>query len=131
MVIASAYNEEIDTDGTGPFAGITDEYGTVIFKFKTNVWNNTLAFSPSGNSMAFASHNCEMHFMDFTADAIASKTKPKTKRCVYNGNPILTGLFISENTYIGCGFDNAPLLFKRQGDGSWAFSGSADPGFGK
>lgn len=118
VVIASAYNE-IDTDGSGPFAGVTDEAGTPIFKFKTNVWNNTLAFSPSGNSLAFASHNCEMHFMDFTADGVNSKTKPATKRVVYSGNPILTGMFISENTYIGCGFDNAPLIFKRQGDGSW------------
>ena len=40
-------------------------------------------------------------------------------------------MFISENTYIGCGYDNAPLLFKRQGDGSWQFSGSTDRGFGK
>jgi len=77
VIIASAYNE-IDTDGEGPFAGITEEAGTTIFKFNTRVWNNTLAFSPSGNSLAFASHNCEMHFMDFTADIVNSKTKPST-----------------------------------------------------
>ena len=50
---------------------------------------------------------------------------------VYNGNPILTGSFISENTYIGCGYDNVPLAFKKQADGSWQFTGSLDPGFGK
>jgi len=82
VVIASAYSE-IDNDGTGPFAGVLDEAGTVIFKFKTNVWNNTLAFSPSGNSLAFASHNCEMHFMDFTADLVNSKGKPEKKTVVY------------------------------------------------
>lgn len=43
----------------------------------------------------------------------------------------MTGSFISENTYIGCGFDNAPLIFKRQGNGSWSYEGSLDPGFGK
>ena len=50
---------------------------------------------------------------------------------MYNGNPILTGSFISENTYVGCGFDNVPLAFKKQADGNWQFSGSLDPGFGR
>ena len=72
-----------------------------------------------------------MHFAEFTAESVASKTKPKTARVVYNGNPILTGCFISENTYIGCGFDNVPLAFKRQADGSWILHGSLDPGFGR
>ena len=44
---------------------------------------------------------------------------------------MLTGSFISENTYIGCGFDNVPFIFKRQADGEWAMTGSLDPGFGK
>lgn len=131
VVVSSAYNAEIDNDGTGPFAGVTNEAGEIIFKLKTNVWNNTLSFSPSGSTLAFASHDCEMHFTDFTAEQVASKTKPSMKRVVYPGNPILCGCFISENTYVGCGYDNAPLLFKRQGDGNWTFEGSIDPGFGK
>ena len=68
VVVSSAYNAEIDNDGTGPFAGVTSEAGDIIFKLKTNVWNNTLAFSPSGATLAFASHDCEMHFTDFTAE---------------------------------------------------------------
>ena len=72
-----------------------------------------------------------MHFAEFTADSVASRTKPQSKRVIYNGNSILTGAFISENTYVGCGYDNVPLLFKRQAEGSWEFAGSMDPGFGK
>jgi hypothetical protein len=98
---------------------------------KSNVWNNTVSWSPSGVTLAFASHDCEVHFAEFTAESVASKTKPQSKRVIYNGNPILTGCFISENTYIGCGFDNVPLIFKKQADGSWEFKGSLDPGFGK
>ena len=129
VIITSAFNEEIDTDGSGPFAGVTDEVGTVLFRLKTNVWNNTLAWSPSGATLAFASHDCEMHFAEFTAESVGSKTKPASKRIVYNGNPVVTGSFISENTYIGCGFDNVPLAFKKQADGNWQFGGSLDPGF--
>ena len=77
VLITSAYKEELDTDaGSGPFAGVTDESGEILFRLKTNVWNNTLAFSPSGATLAFASHDCEMHFATFTADSVASKTKP-------------------------------------------------------
>ena len=131
VIITSAYKPELDSDGSGPFAGVTDEIGTIMFRLKTNVWNNTLAWSPSGATLAFASHDCEMHFAEFTAESVSSKTKPASKRVVYNGNPIVTGHFISENTYIGCGYDNVPFAFKKQADGNWAFSGSLDPGFGR
>ena len=56
VVVTSAYNEQLDTDaGTGPFAGLTEEQGSVIFRLKTSCWVNTLAFSPSGSTLAFAS----------------------------------------------------------------------------
>jgi len=126
VLITSAYKEDVDTDtGSGPFAAVTEDYGDVLFRLKTSVWNNTLSWSPSGATLAFASHDCEMHFAEFTpelvAETIASsgKAKPATKRVVYSGNPILNGSFINESTYIGCGYDNAPLIFKKQGDGSW------------
>jgi len=48
VIISSAYDPELDKDGTGPFAGVTDEYGEILFTFKTSSWNNTLAFSQSG-----------------------------------------------------------------------------------
>ena len=56
VIITSAFDEDLDSadPGTGPFAGVTDEAGTVLFRLKTNVWNNTLAFSPSGQTLAFA-----------------------------------------------------------------------------
>lgn len=55
IIVTSAFSEELDTDaGTGPFAGLQEEVGTVLFRLKTNVWNNTLAFSPSGATLAFA-----------------------------------------------------------------------------
>ena len=61
---------------------------------------------------------------------VAAKTKPQTKRVTYVGNPIITGQFISENTYVGCGYDNVPMAFKRGADGEWTHFGSLDPGFG-
>ncbi len=77
VVVTSAYKEELDTEaGTGPFSGVVDGYGEILFRMKTNVWNNTLSWSPSGATLAFASHDCEVHFAEFTAEIVASKTKP-------------------------------------------------------
>ena len=46
----------------------------------------------------------------------------------YKGNPILNGCFVKEDTYIGCGYDNAPMIFKKEGD-AWAFKGTMDDGY--
>lgn len=52
------------------------------------------------------------------------------EKVIIKGNPVLNGIFIDEQHFVGCGFDNAPLLFKHDGR-SWSFSKSLDPGFGK
>lgn len=77
-----------------------------------------------------AANDCEVSFVKFTPEIVASKTKPAVERVLFKGNPILTGVFIDENNFIGCGFDNAPLLFKHNGT-KWTFSGSLDQGLGK
>lgn len=133
VIISSAYDPELDKDGAGPFASVTLEYGEVIFKYQTSAWNNTLDFSQSGQTLAFASHDCEMHFVEFSAESVAAgvasqgKEKPKSEKVTYNGNPIINGCFANENHYIGCGYDNAPLSFKKEG-GKWDFKGSLDEG---
>ena len=79
VIITSAYEPTLDKDGDGPFAGITVESGEILFRFKSSCWNNTLCFSPSGQTLAFASHDCEMHFIDITAEMVANYTKSKPK----------------------------------------------------
>ena len=62
---------------------------------------------------------------------VASGEKPKSKRVTYKGNPILNGCFVSENVYVGCGYDQVPLIFKSADGENWTFEGSLDPGYGK
>ena len=57
------------------------------------------------NLIICLAHDSEMHFVKFTKEGVNSQEKPKSKRVVYRGNPILTGDFINENVYIGCGYD--------------------------
>lgn len=72
VLISAAYIPALDTAGTGPFAGVTNELNEVLFTFKTNCWNSTLDFSPSGEILAFASYDSEMHFVEFTPEIVAS-----------------------------------------------------------
>jgi len=48
----------------------------------------------------------------------------------YKGNPFLQGIFINDSTYIACGYDKVPFLFKNQG-GSWNFIKYIDDGIDK
>ena len=54
-----------------------------------------------------------MHFVEFTPEIVSSLSKPQSRRVVYPGNSILNGHFINESTYVGCGFDNVPFIFKK------------------
>lgn len=72
-----------------------------------------------------------MHFVKFTPEVVASGEKPKSKRVTYKGNPILNGIFVSDKVYVGCGYDQVPLIFKSADGDNWTFEGSLDPGYGK
>ena len=61
---------------------------------------------------------------------VSSEQKPAVDKVIHKGNPILKGLFLDEQHFVGCGFDNAPLLFKHDGR-AWSFVRSLDPGYGK
>ena len=47
----------------------------------------------------------------------------------YIGAPIINGCYANEDSYIGCGYDKVPLLFKKESQ--WVFSKSLDDGFTK
>jgi hypothetical protein len=73
-----------------------------------------------------------MHFIPINAKDVSTSTKPKDgQKFTYKGSPILTGFFVSEDAYIGSGFDKTPILFKRDSSGTWAFVKMLDDGYSK
>ena len=54
VIVSSCYDPNLDSAGSGPFANVDLEFGSEIFSFNSKCWNNTLAFSPSGETLAFA-----------------------------------------------------------------------------
>lgn len=58
----------------------------------------------------------------------AEKVKGKPDKVFYKGNPFLNGIFLSETSYIACGYDKVPYLFKK-GAKNWEFVKVIDEGF--
>jgi len=73
----------------------------------------------------FIAHDCELNFVDVSK--AAQKVKEKPEKVFYKGNPFLNGLFLNPDTFIACGFDKVPFLFKRS-SGAWNFVKYLDEG---
>lgn len=143
VVISTSYFPDLDAKSTdGPFGKVTtaDKFDTqTIFKFKTNSWANSLSFSPRGDTLVFASkfrdltpiaHDSTLHFYPMTEGDVEARAKPSGSKVTYMGAPVLTGNFISEEHYVGSGFDKTPILFSKQGK-DWAFTKFLDEGIDK
>lgn len=92
-------------------------FGDTLLSISNNGWVNFVAFSPSSNLIAFATHDCEINFVNVT-EAGSGKAKVKPEKLMLKTNPLLSGLFLAEDRFIGTGFDKVPFLYKLDG-GSW------------
>ena len=91
--------KEVDKDTNGPFGKITS-FGECLIKLSSIGWVNSVAFSPSGSSICYASkyssincfvaHDCELNFVDVSK--AAEKVKAKPEKVFYKGNPFLKGI---------------------------------------
>lgn len=129
--IKSCYNPNVDgehADATGPFAHIRHS-GETVFKFNPGQWINSFSFSPSGEQFVWATHDSELHFCSIDAAQIEAK-KTKAVKVTTGGQPVLKGMFVREDVYVGCGFDKAPLVFKRDG-AAYKRTGTLDAGLNK
>jgi hypothetical protein len=90
----------------------------------------SIIFALTLHFILIKAHDSELHFCAIDADQIAAK---KTKRVAISaeGQPILKGCFVNEDTYVGSGFDKAPMVFKKNAKGIYARTGCLDAGFNK
>lgn len=128
--IKSCFHPEFDSVETasGPFANVTTD-GETIFKYNPGAWINTVAFSPDSCHFVFSTHDSELHFGDISEAEVAAK-KVKCSVVPIGGLPQVTGGFINNETYIGSGYDKAPMVYKLKG-GAWQKEGTLDAGVNK
>lgn len=126
--ITTCFLKGIDgANNAGPFGNVST-FGETLLVFNSNGWINSVNFSPSSSVFCYATHDCELNFIDVSKAAQQVKEKPD--KVLYKGNPFLNGIFVNDDTYIACGYDKVPFLFKKSG-GNWDFVKHLDDGISK
>lgn len=112
------------------FSTVTDEaitsnkkvksVGTLISENKVDGWVHDVAFSPSGNLVAYCGHNSTLSILyRDTNEAIILKNKDL---------PYLSIIFTDEQHIVAIGYDCAPVLFGETSPKKWECLGKLDQG---
>lgn len=114
--ITSCFSEDLDKDSTsGPF-GMVSSYGDVLVTIPSNAWINFVAFSPNSSIIAYGTHDSELNFANVAEVGSSNgKSKVKPEKLMLKGNPLLSGMFISDDKFVGAGFDKVPYLYQGAG----------------
>ena len=129
VFIHSCFDENLDKDSTqGPFGSVTS-YGDKLVKLKSSAWANFVTFSPSCKQICYGTQDCELNFAD-VSEAAGGKSKVKPERVNLRTNPHITGMFLTEDTFVAAGFDKVPYLYKMEGK-EWKQVKTLDDGVSK
>lgn len=91
--------------------------GEVISTISTKGWVHDMAFSPSGEVLAFTTHDSAVHFLPCKQGSVPLQDAVETVRA--SGLPHIRALFVSEDCLVCGGHDNNPTVFARKG-GKWS-----------
>jgi len=107
--------------GTTAFK-LSSTFGECLAEFDSNsAWVHGVAFSPSGNTLAYVSHDSSVTFVD-TSNAEENKNIQVIKG---SSLPFKTLLFFDDNRLIAGGYDCNPYLYS-QSSGSWSLTKKLD-----
>ena len=119
-----------DVDGTavnpGPFStGVGPmEFGEAYTELSALGWVHAVAWSPSGDVLAYTGHDSSVHFADLTTTR--ADVEPVVRTVRLSQLPLCSLLFIGEHALVGAGHDFNPTLFTYSGTGTWSFFGYID-----
>ncbi|GAA5967659.1 hypothetical protein JCM21900_006732 [Sporobolomyces salmonicolor] len=123
--VFSAFIKGVDSKPAPSVWGERLPFNTVCAEFSSPAggWVHGIAFSPSGDALAFASH-------DSTITVVYPSAPEQPPQAVYTINlpalPCLTLVFTSETSLIAAGHDCQPLLFEGSLEQGWTAAGSLD-----
>jgi len=109
-----------DVDGTnvncGSFAN-PETFGESYCELSALGWVHAVAWSPSGNILAYAGHDSSVHFA-----TLAGTAEPVVRTVRLNDLPLSSLLFLSETALIGGGHDFNPIVLTvNKSTGDWSF----------
>lgn len=85
-----------------------------IEHIKLKGWGNAIAWAPNGKGLTVAVHNSTIIRVDLDAKFASTKKYLSAPRHL----PLTFIIYSGEDTLIGCGYDNLPLIMKLD-DNKW------------
>ena len=111
IYVSSCYLPKVDdqflNDSTKPLA---QEFGQVIYEFKTNCWVNSVAWLPSGNWGIVAGQDATISVINY------SEQKSDVIRCKHS--PATSLIPISDTSFLAVCYDRNIIEYGKEGD-SW------------
>ncbi|KAJ3277535.1 Polycomb protein sop-2 [Borealophlyctis nickersoniae] len=119
--VFSAWIKGIDQKASNPVWGEKLPFGTLCGEFgtETDGWVHSVAFAPSGNAIAYASHDASLSIATGPNNPVTTIATPNL--------PLTSIIFASETSVIGVGHDCTPYLFALRG-GRWELVDKIDAG---
>jgi len=118
--VFSAYIKDVDKKPAPTYWGEKLPFGTVCGEFASPAggWVHAVAFSPSGDVLAFASH-------DSTVSIVYSGGGPAVVTVKMSTLPLVALAWTAEDALVAAGHDCQPLVFSGNESG-WRLVGSLD-----
>ena len=123
--VFSAYLKEVDEKPEPSVWGSKLPFNTVCGEFSSmsGGWVHGIGFSPSGDALAFASH-------DSTVTVVYPSGPEQPPQAIYNVRvpslPFLSLVWTSENSLVAAGHDYEPMVFAGNAQSGWAVTKSLD-----
>jgi len=108
-----------------PCQGKVAEFGEVYYEFPTTGtvgWVNACAWSPSGETLAYACHDSSIGFATFPPGG----GDPLEQVIRLNDLPLVCLQFVSDTGLVGAGHGYSPLALSRSASGEWAVVGALE-----
>ena len=123
--VFSAYIKGVDAKPPPSVWGERLPFGTVCGEFRTPSagWVHGVAFSPSGDALAFVGHDASLTI----AYPTAQQDSPPTMHVICLPSlPYVSVLFISEGALVAAGHDCQPMVFEGSAENGWRIARSLD-----
>jgi actin related protein 2/3 complex subunit 1A/1B len=123
--IFSAYMDAVDTPVNSIFGDLgATAFGDLLAEFDaSNGWVESVAWSPSGNRLAFAGHDSTVTVVQFNA---TPDVAPTTQVIRLRNLPETSLIFATDDIIVAGGHSFNPSIFQADDSGKWSFIGSAD-----
>ncbi|KAL7713354.1 Actin-related protein 2/3 complex subunit [Entamoeba marina] len=123
--IFNAFSKGLDQKGaTSPFTTLDISspkcrLGSFLYEAEVPGWVQSVAYTPSGYTCVFVSHDSSISFIE------ANNGEPYVQTIKTKFLPFLDVLCLTDNKVVAVGHNFSPCLFERQEDG-WVFTKELD-----